>query len=197
MLSLLFHDIGKSHRHDEGNHVHPSTEGVKVILDKLELPPDQAEKVVAVVKNHLEMSKIILRRDFSDEDVSGNSPIWSAIIENLRMLCLLTYADMKAVNNEVVTPWKEDLLWQLYVETYNRLTLGLADDQYTQQPSLESDIEAMLELLAARRLAQNVRDFLDGFPRQYLKNTPKKQIAEHFLLSRKLADRPMVDAPWR
>ena len=40
------------------------------------------------------------------------------------MLCLLTYADMKAVNNEVVTPWKEDLLWQLYVETYNLLTLG-------------------------------------------------------------------------
>src|SRR5439155_22994741 len=44
----------------------------------------------------------------------------SATADNLRMLCLLTYADMKAVNNEVVTPWKEDLLWQLYVETYNR-----------------------------------------------------------------------------
>ena len=35
LLSLLFHDIGKSHRHDEGNHVHPSTEGVRVILDSL------------------------------------------------------------------------------------------------------------------------------------------------------------------
>ena len=69
LLSLLFHGIGKAHRHDEGNHVHPSTEGVKVILDKLELPPDQVEKVVAVVKNHLEMSKIILRRDFSDDHV--------------------------------------------------------------------------------------------------------------------------------
>ena len=41
LLSLLFHDIGKSHRHDEGNHVHPSTEGVKVILEKLEIPPEQ------------------------------------------------------------------------------------------------------------------------------------------------------------
>src|SRR5207249_2057159 len=45
LLALLFHDIGKSHRHDEGNHVHPSTEGVKDILDKLEMPPDQADKV--------------------------------------------------------------------------------------------------------------------------------------------------------
>src|SRR5215475_2809273 len=192
LLSLLFHDIGKSHRHDEGNHVHPSTEGVRVILDKLELPPDQAERVVAVVKNHLEMSKIILRRDFSDQDVVRQFADVVGNIEDLRMLCLMTYADMKAVNNEVVTPWKEDLLWQLYVETYNQLTLGLADDQYTQQPALESDITEIAKLLPRNISAQDVRDFLDGFPRQYLKNTPKKQIADHFLLSRKLVDRPMV-----
>jgi [protein-PII] uridylyltransferase len=192
LLSLLFHDIGKSHRHDEGNHVHPSTEGVKVILDKLEVPPEQAAKVVAVIRNHLEMSKIILRRDFSDERVVQQFADTVGNIENLRMLCLLTYADMKAVNSEVVTPWKEDLLWQLYVETYNLLTLGLADDQYTQQPALESDIAEIAKLLPRNISAQHVREFLDGFPRQYLKNTPKKQIADHFLLSRKLADRPMV-----
>src|SRR5262245_31542067 len=192
LLSLLFHDIGKSHRHDEGNHVHPSTEGVKVVLDKLELPQEQADKVVAVVKNHLEMSKIILRRDFSDQEVVRQFADVVGNIENLRMLCLMTYADMKAVNSEVVTPWKEDLLWQLYVETYNHLTLGLADDQYTQQPALEDDIAEIAKLLPRNTSLQNLRDFLDGFPRQYLKNTPKKQIADHFLLSRKLVDRPMI-----
>jgi [protein-PII] uridylyltransferase len=192
LLSLLFHDIGKSHRHDEGNHVHPSTEGVKVILEKLEMPPEPAEKVVFVVKAHLEMSKIILRRDFSDPQVIRQFADMVGNAENLRMLCLLTYADMKAVNNEVVTPWKEDLLWQLYVETYNQLTLGLADDQYSQQQELESDIEAITKLLPAGTASQQIRDFLDGFPRQYLRTTRKKQIADHFLLSRKLADRPMV-----
>lgn len=192
LLSLLFHDIGKSHRHDEGNHVHPSTEGVKVILEKLDLPQEQIDKVVFVVKNHLEMSKIILRRDFSDGQVIDQFADLAGNLENLRMLCLLTYADMKAVNNEVLTPWKEDLLWQLYVETYNRLTLGLADDQYAQQPSLESDIEEIIRLLPTGTPAQDIRDFLDGFPRQYLKNTPKRQIAEHFLLSRQLELRPMV-----
>src|SRR5262249_52955760 len=106
LLSLLFHDIGKSHRHDAGNHVHPGTENVKVIMDKLELPPQQAELVVATVKNHLEMSKIILRRDFSDHEVVRQFADLVGNIENLRMLCLMTYADMKAVNNEVVTPWK-------------------------------------------------------------------------------------------
>src|SRR5262245_11092933 len=138
------------------------------------------------------MSKLILRRDFPDEHVIQQFADQVGNIENLRILCLLTYADMKAVNSEVVTPWKEDLLWQLYVETYNQLTLGLADDQYTQQPALESDIAEISTLLPRKIQPQEVRDFLDGFPRQYLKNTPKKQIADHFLLSRKLVERPMV-----
>jgi [protein-PII] uridylyltransferase len=192
LLSLLFHDIGKAHKHDPGNHVHPSTEAVKVILSQLALPSEQAEKVTAVIRNHLEMSKIILRRDFSDESVIQQFADLVGNVDNLRTLVLVTYADIKAVNNEVLTPWKEDLLWQLYVETYNLLTLGLADDRYEQQPSLEADIEAVLDLLPRKTTAQDVKEFLDGFPRQYLKITPKSDIAEHFLLSRKLESVPIV-----
>ncbi len=191
LLSLLFHDIGKAHRHDEGNHVHPSTEGVKDILRKLEIPDEHADQVVFVIKHHLEMSKTILRRDISDEAVIEQFADLVGSIENLRMLTLLTYADVKAVNNEVLTPWKEDLMWQLYVETHNRLTLGLADDQYTQQPGLETDIAAIAALLPDIPV-QDVRDFLDGFPRRYLKNTPKTEIAEHFMLSRQLAIQPVI-----
>jgi [protein-PII] uridylyltransferase len=192
LLSLLFHDIGKAHKHDPENHVHPSTEAVKVILNQLALPREQSEKVTAAIKNHLEMSKIILRRDFSDESVIQQFADLVGNVDNLRMLVLVTYADIKAVNNEVLTPWKEDLLWQLYVETYNLLTLGLADDRYEQQPAMEADIQAVLDLLPRKTTAQDVRDFLDGFPRQYLRITPKSDIAEHFTLSRKLESVPMV-----
>jgi [protein-PII] uridylyltransferase len=192
LLALLFHDIGKAHKHDPANHVHPSTEAVKVILGQLALPREQAEKIIAVIRNHLEMSKIILRRDFSDESVIQQFADLVGNIDDLRMLVLLTYADIKAVNTEVLTPWKEDLLWQLYVETYNHLTLGLADDRYEQQPALEAEIQAVLDLLPRKISAQDVRDFLDGFPRQYLKITPKSDIAEHFTLSRKLQTVPMV-----
>jgi [protein-PII] uridylyltransferase len=138
------------------------------------------------------MSKIILKRDFSDDSVIQQFADLVANVDNLRMLVLVTYADIKAVNNEVLTPWKEDLLWQLYVATYNRLTLGLADDRYDQQPYLEEDIQAVLDLLPRKFSAQEVRDFLDGFPRQYLRITPKSDIAEHFTLSRKLESVPMV-----
>ena len=192
LFALLFHDIGKAHRHDPSNHVRPSAAAARVIMDKMELAKDKADKVFAAIKNHLEMSKIILKRDFSDESVIVQFADLVGSVDDLRMLCLLTYADIKAVNNEVMTPWKEDLLWQLYVETYNRLMLGLADDRYDQQPSLEADIESVVKELPKKTNPQDVRQFLDGVPRQYLKNTPKSQIAEHFLLSRKLATVPMV-----
>jgi len=183
---------GKAHKHDPRNHVRPSVQAAKVILERLEFPRDQASKVIAAIQNHLEMSKIILKRDFSDESVVIQFADLVGSVDDLRMLCLLTYADIKAVNNEVMTPWKEDLLWQLYVETYNRLMLGLADDRYDQQPSLEADIGSVLRELPKKTNAQDVREFLHGVPRQYLKNTPKNQIAEHFFLSRKLATVPMV-----
>jgi [protein-PII] uridylyltransferase len=163
-----------------------------VILRDLGLPEDQVAKVVFAIKNHLEMSKIILRRDFSDENVIRQFSELVGDVDNLRMLCLVTYADVKAVNNEVLTPWKEDLLWQLYVETYSYLTIGFAEDRYDQQPALEDDIAEILRSLPRKTAPQDVRDFLNGFPRQYLRNTPKAHIAEHFLLSRKLATAPMA-----
>jgi [protein-PII] uridylyltransferase len=192
LLALLFHDIGKAHRHDAGDHVHPSTASVREILRKIELGDDQAERVVFAIQNHLEMSKVILKRDISDDAVIDQFADLVGEVENLRMLTLLTYADVKAVNNEVLTPWKEDLLWQLYVETHNRLTLGLADDQYTQQPALESEIATIARFLPDGTSAQDIRDFLDGFPRRYLKNTPKTTIAEHFLMSRRLAEQTVI-----
>ncbi len=44
------------------------------------------------------------------------------------MLCLLTLADVEAVSRETLTPWKEELLWRLYVDTYNHLTVAYGDE---------------------------------------------------------------------
>jgi len=41
--------------------------------------------------------------------------------ERLKMLCLLTYADIKAVNPEALTPWKAENVWQLYIGAANYL----------------------------------------------------------------------------
>ena len=60
------------------------------------------------------------------------------------MLCLMTLADVEAVSPETLTPWKEELLWRLYVDTYNHLTLGYGDEL------IERNQAGLAELLASR-----------------------------------------------
>ena len=40
----------------------------------------------------------------------------------------MTLVDVEAVSPDTLTPWKEELLWRLYVDTYNHLTLGYGDE---------------------------------------------------------------------
>ncbi len=81
--------------------------------------------------------------------------------ERLKMLCLLTYADIKAVNPEALTPWKAENIWQLYIGTANHM-LRTADERLhvdeddevldhlrTLAPAAGKKLESFLEGLAA------------------------------------------------
>ena len=50
-------------------------------------------------------------------------------VERLRALTLMTYADISAVNPSAMTPWRAEVLWQLYLLTYSELTRELATDR--------------------------------------------------------------------
>jgi [protein-PII] uridylyltransferase len=56
----------------------------------------------------------------------------------------MTYADIKAVNPEALTPWKTENIWQLYIESANYLNLSM--DQRLKGDS--SDEELGLRTLA-------------------------------------------------
>jgi len=48
----------------------------------------------------------------------------------LRMLCLMTYADVRAVNPEALTPWKAENLWQLFIATSNWMDRNVDEERY-------------------------------------------------------------------
>ena len=82
------------------------------------------------------------------------------------MLCLLTLADVEAVSPDTLTPWKEELLWRLYVDTYNELTLGLR-----RRPDRAQSRPARRRCCAqppGRLCRGGDRRFLEGLPRRYL-----------------------------
>ena len=96
---------------------------------------------------------------------------------------LLTLADVGAVAPDVMTPWKEELLWQLYVDTYNRLTLGYGDEV------IDATATSLDELLAGRPddiSTHALETFVEGLPQRYVRFVDRSHVYEHVRLSRDL-----------
>jgi len=95
----------------------------------------------------------------------------------------MTYADIKAVAPGTLNDWKKDLLWQLYVAAYNKLTLGFGQERIE-----EEDVgERLLADLPPELDADDFERFLEGFPRRYLNTVPAREIYEHFRLASELS----------
>jgi len=182
LFSMLFHDVGKA---DPGSHCEQSIVAINRIARRINLPEEDADKIRFLISSHLEMSNVFQRRDITDESVVRRFADFIGTQENLRMLCLVTYADIKAVSPEALTPWKEDVLWQLYVETDAQLTRAFADDRWGASQDL-SLLEELSLLVGDDEARGRLHDFLEGFPRRYLKFTSKQKIADHFKLAERL-----------
>ena len=180
VLSLIFHDVGKW---TNKNH---SEEGVRMALGalrRIRLPEPDIATVAFLIRHHLQMSTAAFRRDAEDPDVVHRLAQLVGTEERLKLLCLLTLADVEAVGPDVMTPWKEELLWQLYVDTYNRLTLGYGDEVI--DPA-EASLRELQEERPADIDARELERFVDGLPRRYLRFVDAPRVYQHIRLSRNL-----------
>ena len=136
VVALLFHDVGKW---TNKNHCEEGVRMAEGALRRISLDEPDIATVSFLIRHHLQMSMAAFRRDTDDPTVVEQFAKIVGTEERLKLLCLLTLVDVEAVGPDVMTPWKEDLLWRLYVDTYNRLTLGYGDEVIdTATPSLET-----------------------------------------------------------
>jgi len=177
-FSLLLHDIGKS---SDSEHAQESVRLARTALDRLEVPADARQAIEFLVRNHLAMSQFAFRRDLDDPHVVAQFAHLVGTEELLKMLCLMTLVDVEAVSSTTLTPWKEDLLWRLYVETYNHLTLGYGDELVPQDPAgLSVVIAGRPDDITEEELTQ----FLEGLPRRYLALFGLSSMYRHVRLAR-------------
>src|SRR5439155_27246799 len=177
-LSLLFHDVGKW-RDEE--HTSESVRMARQMLERLQLPAADREVVEFLIKHHLRMSMSAFRRDTDDPEIVRQFAELVGIEDRLKMLCLMTLVDVEAVSPDTLTPWREELLWRLYIDTYNHLTLRYGDELVAQDQS------ALSELLAKRpaNLSEaEIRRFVEGPPPRYLQLFSPEAIYRHVRLSR-------------
>jgi [protein-PII] uridylyltransferase len=187
ILSLLLHDVGKGMPVD--NHVAGSLQALEIAADRLKLATEEKAEVHFLIEHHLDMSATVQRRDIFDPATVSGFAATVSTHERLQRLCLLTYADIHAVNPEALTPWKAEMLWQLFVATSNHFSRTLDRDRLHA-----SDESALLEQVreeAGGAERGEIERFLDGFPRRYLAVHSPAEIATHFELYRKLGEEPV------
>ena len=170
-LALLLHDTGKGV--PGGNHVEASLEIAGRCLDRLDVDAGERAVVLFLIGNHLEMSAQLRRDIFNPETVAAFAEKVGTP-ERLKMLCLLTYADIKAVNPEALTPWKAENVWQLYIGAANYLNRSA--DQRVHDANGE-------KLARLRSLAPvtgvKFKDFVEGFPQRYLRVHSAEDVMRH------------------
>jgi len=107
--------------------------------------------------------------------------------ERLKMLCLLTFADIKAVNPEAMTPWKADSLWQLYIASTNYLSRSADERVHTEEHS--SNLAHLRSL--APVAGKKINNFLEGLPQRYLRIHGASDVLMHAEMAAQLGQEPI------
>jgi len=185
LLSLLLHDTGKARR--TGEHTSQSVELADSFLARLDFDIEEREIIRKLIRIHLEMSNALRRDIFDQENVHTLAEkVGSPML--LKMLTLMTYADIKAVNPDALTPWKAENLWQLHMSTANFMDRSVDEVRYHADldPTLLYRIGAMVP-----GKGDAIRQFLEGLPQRYLQTRIPEQVRNHFLLSTHLDEDPV------
>ena len=183
-LAILLHDTGKAVTHLD--HIPVSLEVAGKCLERLELPASDRETVLFLIQHHQDLAAG-LRRDIFDPRTVSQFAESIGSPELLKMLCLFTYADIKAVNPEALTPWKAEDLWQLYMGTANYFNRSV--DERVHGDANDEVLNHLRSLAAAA--GQKLQTFLEGLPRRYLRTHPVDEILRHFEMSGRLGQDPV------
>jgi [protein-PII] uridylyltransferase len=139
-----------------------------------------------LIGSHLRMSATVLRRDIFDPEAVHDFAQAVGTIERLKMLTLFTYADIKAVNPEALTPWKAEMLWQLYAATENYLNRSVDDQRLYVAGEDAKQFERLVPPGEDAGETERFRNFLDGFPKRYLLTHSPGEIAAHYRMYKRL-----------
>ncbi|MEM7458411.1 MAG: [protein-PII] uridylyltransferase [Pseudomonadota bacterium] len=123
-LAMLLHDTGKGLGDQQ-------IEGMKTArraCRRLGLSKEETELVAWLVGNHLEMSETAQKRDIADPRTIVTFAEKVMDLEHLRLLYILTVADIRAVGPNVWNTWKGQLLGDLYHNTEAALRGGRTDE---------------------------------------------------------------------
>ena len=185
-LALLLHDAGKGFEEDH------SEVGRRLAYDmslRLGLPDHQRELVMLLVHRHLHMADLALRRDIGDKALLLKFSHEVGSPDALRMLFVLTAADISAVGPGTWNQWKAELTTTLYDRTMLWLSgMGHLFDEATRLKKIEQQVVEQLHSTTEANARETpfsmelpaLQSRLQRCPAHYLLETPPSRIAADF-----------------
>ncbi len=141
-IALFCHDIAKGRVEDH------SIAGARIareLCHRLGCSPAETETVAWLVEKHLVMSTLAQSRDLSDRKTIENFAAIVQSLERMKLLTILTTADIRAVGPGVWNGWKAQLLRALYYETEPVLTGGFSEvDRARRVAEAQDEFRAQL-----------------------------------------------------
>ena len=186
-IATLLHDIGKG---DSPGHSERGTEISISVLKRWGME-DISGTVALLIREHLLMNQIALRRDMHDEKTIAEFCKRIGSIENLKMLYLLTYADLSGVGTDIWTNWKAALLWELYLRAYEYFSKS--EEERVSDRSLidkkKSEIIALINNESDRSAADK---YFSSMPEKYILSTSHEKILRHIRLAGELDSKKLI-----
>ncbi len=121
--ATLLHDIAKGRG---GDHSELGAEIATLVGPTIGLSAEETETVSWLVLHHLMLSQTAFKRDIDDPKTILDLADTIQSPERLKLLLVLTVADMRAVSAKVWNGWKATLLRELYARVADVLAGGLA-----------------------------------------------------------------------
>ncbi len=177
LLAALLHDIGKGLG---GGHAAKGAKIVEKIGTRMGLSAADVSTLVFLVRNHLFLIDLSLRRDLEDETLILKCARRIKDPAYLRMLVLLTMADSLATGPNVWNDWKAALLMELYHKIAHLLEQSELID-----PGRAQAVEWMQSKIAAK-LGEGGEKAVADLPEDYLLSFTPEAVVRHMELRKAL-----------
>jgi len=124
-IVTLFHDTGKGRKQDH------SEVGAKLIVaftKHMKLSDESIERAVTLIKEHVTMSSVAFKENIHNEKTLYKFMSRVKDAKNLKLLYILTYADINGVGGDTYNSFNSKLLYDLYT---NALEVAQNSDRIT------------------------------------------------------------------
>jgi [protein-PII] uridylyltransferase len=180
LLTSLLHDIGKGLH---GDHSIIGAEIVRQIGSRMGLPIEDRDLMGFLVSHHLSMLETAFRRDLNDEQTVSNFANTVRNSTQLKMLYLLTFADIRAVGPEAWTSWKDSLLLELFLKTAH---LFETEENKSVSQKEHETIKRLMDYLHLK----GIPEYAEHLPTRYLLCYGWGEIANHIEMALSLEQEP-------